>query len=75
MPDLLSCREKLINVDKDFMDDVREVLKHDEDAVTNNCFFDDEGSKKNPARCMKNLQRKNDLDYFTYTRLYIHGEN
>jgi hypothetical protein len=59
MPDALSRREELLTprllvlvnddldeVEKNFLDDVREAMKHDEDAVTNNRFFDERGSKK-----------------------------
>jgi hypothetical protein len=70
VPDALSRREELITpcilmlvedeldeVERDFLDDVREAMKQDEDAVTNNRFFDERGSKKNPpgGRRMKNL--------------------
>lgn len=48
-------------------------MKHDEDAVTNNRFFDERGSKKNSPGCrrIKNLRRKNGLHYFKQTRLYV----
>ena len=60
-------------MEKDFLDDGREIMKHDEDAVTNNRFFDERGSKKNSPGCrrMKNLRRKNGLHYFKQTRLYV----
>ena len=85
VPDALSRREELITprllmlvedeldeVEKDFLDDVREVMKHDENVVTNNRFFDERGSKKNPpeGRRMRNLRRKNGLHYFKQTRFY-----
>ena len=60
VPDALSRREELITpcllvlveeeldeVEKDFLDDVREAMKHNEDVVTNNRFFNERGSKKN----------------------------
>ena len=86
VPDALSCREKLITpqvlilvedeldeLEKDFLDDVRKTMKQYENAITNNRFFNERGSKKNPpgGRCMKNLRRKNGLHSFKQTRLYI----
>lgn len=81
MPDALSRREELIIhrllmlVEKDLteMNDGRETMKHDEDAVINNQFFDERGSKKNlpGGRRMKNLRQKNELHYFKETRLYM----
>jgi hypothetical protein len=88
--DALSRREELITprllmliedefdeVERDFLDDVREAIKQDEDAVMNNRFFDERGLKKNPpgGRRMQNLRRKNDLHYFKKTRFYILKEN
>jgi len=59
VPNALSRREELLTsqllvlvekdldeVENEFLDDVREVMKHDEDAVTNNRFFDERRSKK-----------------------------
>ena len=76
--DALSRREEFITprilmLVEDELDDVREAMKQDEDAITNNRFFDARGSKKNPpgGRRIKNLRRKNDLHYFKQTRLYI----
>ena len=75
-PDALSCQEELLSlwlfvlveddldeVENELLDDVREAMKHDEVAVTNNWFLDERGSKKNPqgGRRMKNLRRKNGL--------------
>ena len=61
MPDALSRREELFTprllvlvdkdldeVEKNFLDDVREAMKHDEDADINNCFYDERRSNKNP---------------------------
>lgn len=61
VPDTLNQREELITfhllmldeedldeVEKNFLDDVRKTMKYDEDAVTNNRFFDERGSKKTP---------------------------
>ena len=61
VPDALSRREELFTprllvlVDKDldevkknFLDDVREAMKHDEDAYINNRFYDERRSNKNP---------------------------
>ena len=45
---LVLVEEDLVEVKKYFLDDVREVIKLDEDAMTNNQFFDERGSKKNP---------------------------
>ena len=55
--------DELDEVEKDFFDDVREAMKQDEDAITNNRFFDERGSKNNPpgGRRMKNLRRNNGL--------------
>ena len=76
VPNVLSRREKLPTprllmlieddldvVENEFLDDVRETMKHDEDAGTNNQFFDEQRSKKNPpgGRRMKNLRQKNGL--------------
>ena len=57
--DALKCREEFItplllvlveeNLDEfenDFLDNVQEAIKHDEDAVINNRFFDERGWKK-----------------------------
>ena len=86
VPDALSRREKLLilrllmlveedldDVEKEFRDDVRETMKYDEDALTNNKFFEERGSKKNMpgGRRMRNLRRKNGLHYFKQTRLYV----
>ena len=70
---LMLVEDELDDVEKKFLDDVREAMKQDEDAITNNRFFDARGSKKNPpgGRRIKNLRRKNDLHYFKQTRLYI----
>ena len=70
---LMLVEDELDDVEKKFLDDVREGMKQDEDAITNNRFFDARGSKKNPpgGRRIKNLRRKNDLHYFKQTRLYI----
>ena len=48
-------------------------MKHDEDTVTNNKFFDERDSKKNMPECrrMRNLRRKNMLHNFKQTRLYV----
>ena len=77
--DTLSCQEELITprifmlvedgldeVEKNFLDDVRETMKQDEDAVTTNCFFDERGSKKNPpkGRRMRKLRRNNGFHNF-----------
>lgn len=86
VPDALSRREELLTsrllmlaeedideVEKEFRDDIREAMKHDEDAVTNNKFFDAKGTSKNQpgGRRMRNLKRKNGLHYFKQTRLYV----
>ena len=48
-------------------------MNHDEDAITNNQFFDKGGSKKNPLgrQCIKNLRGKNGVHYFKQTWLYV----
>jgi len=86
VPDALSRREELITlriltliedeldeVERDFLNDMWEVMKQDEDAMTNDRFFDERGSKKNSpgGRHMKNLRRKNSLHYFKQIWLYI----
>ena len=70
---LMLVNDELDEVEIDFLDDVRETTKQDEDAITHNCFFDVRGSKKNPpgGRRMKNLRRKNDIRYSKQTQLYI----
>lgn len=90
VPDALSRREEFItprllmlveddfdDVEKYFFDDVRKAMKHDEDAVTNNHFFNKRGSKKDPqgGRRIKTLRRKNGLQYFKQTQLYIPAGN
>ena len=82
MPDALSHREELLTlrllvlvekdldeVEKDFLDDVREAMKHDEDANINNHFYDERRSNKNSpgGRRMKNLRLKNGLQVQAHT--------
>lgn len=69
-------RGKFDEVEKNVLDDIKELIKHHENTVTNNQFFDEWGSKKNPprGRCMKNLRRNNGLYYFKQMQLYIHVE-
>ena len=86
VPDALSCREELITprllmlvegdlnkIKKNFLDDIWKAMKHDNDAVINNRFFDERGSKQNPpeGRQIKNLRRKNGIHYFKKMRLYV----
>ena len=58
---------------KNFLNDVREAIKPDDDAVTNNQFFDERDSNNTlpEGRCMNNLMRNNGLHYFKQTWLYI----
>ena len=48
-------------------------MKHDEEVIINNRFFDERGSKKNVpgGRRIKNLRRKNGLHYFKQIRFYV----
>ena len=86
VPDALSRREELLTsrllmlaeedideVEREFRDEIREAMKHNEDAVTNNKFFDAKGTNKNlpGGRRMRNLKRKNGLHYFKQIRLYV----
>lgn len=70
---LILVEEDLDEVEKKSLDDIRETMKHNEDAVTNNQLFDERHSKKNlpGGRCMKNLKRNNGLHNFKQTRLYL----
>ena len=45
---LMLVEDDLVEVEKDFLDDVQKAMKQDDDAITNNRFFDERGSKKNP---------------------------
>ena len=86
VPDALSRREELLTprllvlveedhdeVEKKILDDVWEAMKHDKDAVINNQFLDEWGSKKNVpgSRRMQNVRRKNELHFSKQTRLCI----
>ena len=92
MPDALSRREELLTlwllvlveeeldeVERDFLQDVREAKKGDVEAIFNNQLFDaripqTKGTKiASPprGRRTKNLKRKFGLHYFKQTRLYI----
>ena len=44
---LMLVEEDLDEVERDLLDDVREAMKQDKDAIMNNRFFDERGSKKN----------------------------
>ena len=82
VPDALSRREKLLtlrllmlveedldDVEKEFRDVVRETMKYDEDALTNNKFFEERGSKKNMpgGRRMRNLSER--MGFITSSKL------
>ena len=42
-------KEDLGEVKKDFLNDVQEAMKHDDEVIINNRFFDEQGSKKKRA--------------------------
>ena len=58
-------KDELNEVDKDFLDDVRETMKQDEDEIMNNRFFDERCSKKTPSgnrsglHYFKQMKRRN----------------
>lgn len=85
VPDALSHRHELITlrfliivdeIENNFLEDVRKMLKHDKVAVIINRFFGKRGLKKTSpeSRRMKNLRRNNGLHYFKQTRLYVPAE-
>ena len=47
---LMLVEDELDEVEKNFLDDVRKAMKQDEDAFTNNRFFDKRGSKKKSSQ-------------------------
>lgn len=70
---LMLVKEKINEVGKNFLNNARKTMKHDEGAVMKNQFFHSRNSKKNPlwGRKIKNLKRKTGLHCFKQTRLYI----
>ena len=69
----MQAEKNVDEVEREFRDDIREAMKHDEDVVTNNKFLDTKGTNNNMpgGQRMRNLKRKNGLQYFKQTRLYV----